>query len=264
MEQGHKLGVCTWMFGDLPLSEIARRLGQLGFDGVELMGNLDLYQPEEAAQILTDHGLAVLSLTPENVDLAHPDPATRAEAVDYYLRLLDFGAALGGPLVCCHGDVGRIRAITSQAEEWAVFAEAVREVAERAQTMNLCLVMEVLNRYESHLVNNAAEALAFVDDVGADNVGILLDAYHMNIEEPEPANALCQAADSNRQGIGRGHTDFCAQMAALHEINYSGPIILECTAPGPDPFKAIKDESSLSWLETYLAESRKWLLGARN
>ena len=273
MEKERKLGVCTWMFGELPLSEIARRLEQLGFDGVELMGNLDLYQPEEAAQILTDHGLAVLSLTPENVDLAHPEPAIRAEAVDYYLRLLDFGAALGGPLVCCHGDVGRIRAITSQEEEWALFVEAVREVAERAQTMNLRLVMEVLNRYESHLVNNAAEALAFVDDVGADNVGILLDAYHMNIEEPDPAGALRQAADrlwlyhaadSNRQAIGRGHTDFGAQMAALNEINYGGPIILECTPPGPDPFKAIKDENSLSWLETYLAESRTWLLGARN
>jgi sugar phosphate isomerase/epimerase len=170
MGEKHKLGVCTWMFGELPLSETARRLGQLGFDGVELMGSLDLYQPEEAGQILTDHGLA------------------------------------------------------------------------------------------------------FVGDVGADNVGILLEAYHMNIEELDPADALRQAADrlwlyhaadSNRQGIGRGHTDFYAQLAALHEINYSGPMILECTAPGPDPFKAIKDESSLSWLETYLAESRSWLLDAR-
>lgn len=273
MELGHKIGACTWMFGELPLSEIARRLGKLGFDGVELMGSPDLYQPEEAVQILAGHGLAVLSLTPENVDLAHPDPATRAEAVDYYLRLLDFGAALGGPLVCCHGDVGRIRAITSQEEEWALLVEAVRKVSERAQTLNLHVVIEVLNRYESHLVNNVSQALAFVSDVGADNVGILLDAYHMNIEEPDPAGALRQAADrlwlyhaadSNRQAIGRGHTAFRAQMATLKEIKYSGPIILECTPPGPDPFRSIKDENSLGWLETYLAESRAWLLGVRN
>ena len=273
MEKQHKIGSCTWMFGEMPLSEIARRLGKLGFDAVELMGSPDLYQPAVAARILADQGLEILSLTPENVDLAHPDPAIRAEAVDYYLRLLDFGAALGGPLVCCHGDVGRIRAITSQEEEWAIFAAAVRKVAERAQSLDLCLVIEVLNRYESHLVVNVAEALAFVGDVGADNVGILLDAYHMNIEEPDPAGALRQAgdrlwlyhvADSNRQAIGRGHTDFDAQMAALNEIAYSGPTILECTAPGPDPFTAIKDENSLGWLETYLAESRKWLSAARN
>jgi D-psicose/D-tagatose/L-ribulose 3-epimerase len=129
--------------------------------------------------------------------------------------------------------------------------------------------MEVLNRYEAHLVNTASEALAFVDEVGADNVGLLLDAYHMNIEESQPAAALRQvgdrlwlyhAADSNRQGIGRGHTDFSAQMAALGDIGYDGPIILECTAPGPDPFTAIKGPESPSWLELYLQESRSWLL----
>jgi D-psicose/D-tagatose/L-ribulose 3-epimerase len=265
MEREHKLGVCTWMFGELPLSEIARRLGQLGFDGVELMGSLDLYRPEEAARILTDHGLAVLSLTPENVDLAHPGPVTRAEAVDYYLRLLDFAAALGQPIVSCHGFVGRFRPIETQAREWDLFVSAVRQVAARAKALNLRVVMEVLNRYESHLVNTASQALRFVDEVGSDHVGILLDAYHMNIEEASPAGALREAgdrlwlyhaADSNRQGLGRGHTDFSLQLEALEEIGYDGPIILECPAPGPDPYTAIKDGESLPWLETYLSESK--------
>jgi sugar phosphate isomerase/epimerase len=130
-------------------------------------------------------------------------------------------------------------------------------------------VIEVLNRYEAHLLNTAAEAVRFVNDLGAENVGILLDAYHMNIEEADPAAALrlagerlwlYHAADSNRQGIGRGHTDFGAQLAALADIGYAGPIILECIAPGPDPFTAIKDEHSLNWLEIYLQESRAWLL----
>jgi sugar phosphate isomerase/epimerase len=94
----------------------------------------------------------------------------------------------------------------------------------------------------------------------------------MNIEEPSPVAALqlagdrlglYHAADSNRKGIGRGHTNFDAHLAALAEIEYAGPIILECTAPGPDPFTAIKDENSLESLETYLRESRSWLLGAR-
>jgi D-psicose/D-tagatose/L-ribulose 3-epimerase len=112
----------------------------------------------------------------------------------------------------------------------------------------------------------------FVAEVGADNVGILLDAYHMNIEEPDPAAALrlaadhlwlYHAADSNRQAIGRGHTDFRSQVAALSDIGYDGPVILECTAPGPDPFTAIKGEESLAWVETYLRESRSWLLGVQ-
>ncbi|MFC2030251.1 sugar phosphate isomerase/epimerase family protein [Chloroflexota bacterium] len=271
MEQSRKLGSCTWMFGDMPLREIARRLAGLGFDGVDLVGDPGLYSAAEAGRVLHDHGLEVLSLTPDNVDLAHPEATVRDEAIDYYLGLLDFGAALGRPIVSCHGLVGRVRAVASQAQEWDLFVEAVRRLAERAQGLNLLLVIEVLNRYESHLVNSAAEALEFVEEIGHDNVCILLDAYHMNIEEASPAAALrCagdrlglyHAADSNRQGIGRGHTDFCAQLAALDEIGYAGPIIMECTAPGPDPFTAIKDRASLGWLETYLEESRTWLLAA--
>jgi len=262
------LGVCTWTFGDPPLADIAQRLSALGYDGVELMGNLEAYRPTEAVQILHNHNLQVFSLTPDNVDLAHPDDAVRAEAVDYYLRLLDFAAALGQPLVSCHGYVGRIRPVSNMAEERALLVQTVRQIAERAGELDLRLVIEVLNRYEAHLVNTAAEAVKFVNDVGADNVGILLDAYHMNIEEADPAEAIRQAgsrlwlyhaADSNRQGIGRGHIDFASQLSALSGINYRGPIVLECTAPGPDPFTAIKTEDSIEWLETYLRESQFWL-----
>jgi D-psicose/D-tagatose/L-ribulose 3-epimerase len=280
MGRTYNLGACTWLFGDLPLAEIARRLRTLGFDGVELMGDLDRYQPpkgdlrpREAAQVLRDQGLEIFSLTPADVDLAHPDPAIRSAAVGYFVRLLDFAAAIGCPLVACHGLVGRVRAVSTQAAERQFFVDAVRQIAERARPMGLRVVMEVLNRYEAHLLNTAAEAVQFVADVGAENLGILLDAYHMNIEEADPAAALRQAgdrlwlyhvADSNRQGIGRGHTDFRAQMAALGDMGYSGPIILECTAPGPDPFTAIKGEDSLTWLETYLRESRQWLVDNRD
>ena len=271
MTRSRKLGACTWLFGDRPLGEIARRVKALGFDGVELMGDLTRSSATEAARVLREEGLEVLSITPADVDLAHPDANVRAGAVDYFLRLLDFCAEIDRPLVGCHGLVGRVRAISTQAEERAVFLEAVRQIAARARPMGLRLVMEVLNRYEAHLLNTAAEAVQFVTDVGAENVDILLDAYHMNIEEANPADAIRQAgkhlglyhvADSNRQGVGRGHTDFGAQAAALHEIGYTGPVIVECTAPGPDPFTPIKGDDSLFWLETFLLESHEWLSGA--
>jgi D-psicose/D-tagatose/L-ribulose 3-epimerase len=267
-----RLGVCTWPFGDLPLDEIARRLKALGFEGVALPGDLERYRAAEVGRILANQGLEVLALTPDSVDLAHPDAAVRDKALDYYLRFLGFAAELGAPLVGCHGCVGRVRALSTVTRERALLAEAVRQIAERAGALGLRLVIEALNRYESHLLNTAAEISAFVVEVGSDHVGILLDAYHMNIEEADPVAALrlagerlwlYHAADSNRQGIGRGHTDFTAQLAALSDLGYHGPIILECTAPGPDPFTAIKDEGSLGWLETYLRESRAWLLDAK-
>lgn len=270
MNRTYQLGVCTWTFGPLSLADVAGRLARLGFDGVELMGELSAYSAGEARGILADNGLETFSLTPDNADLAHPDATVRGQAVDYYLQLLDFAAQLGKPLVSCHGYVGRVRPLTTLAEERQMLLEAVGQIADRAESYGLRLVFEVLNRYESHLVNTGHEALAFVDDMAKENVGVLLDAYHMNIEEADPAGALRQAgnrlwlyhaADSNRQAVGRGHTDFAGQLSALKDIGYQGPIILECTAPGPDPFTPVKGEDYLAWLESYLRESRTFLRG---
>lgn len=263
-----RYGVCTWIFDGQPLPEIAARLASLGYDGVELMGELAQIDARQVNMILGEHGLRVLSLTPQNVDLPHPDRRIRQEALDYYARLLDVASALGNPIVCCHGAVGRVRAITSYQEEWDLFVEAVRRIAELARQQGLSIAMEVLNRYEAHLVNTAQEALRFVQEVGMDNVGILLDAYHMNIEEADLRSAilavrkhllLFHAADSNRQAVGRGHTDFLGLMRTLHEVGYDGSVIIECTAPGPDPFTPVKGEG---WRETvwqYVGESREVL-----
>ena len=263
-----KYGVCNWIFGGEPLSETAARLASLGYDGVELAGDLEKYQALEVKAVMGDHGLTVLSITPENVDPAHPDEKVWDEAVDYYLRLLDFAAELGGPIVCCHGAVGRIRAVSTYEEESAVYAEAVRRIGRRAEELGLQVAMEVLNRYEAHMLNTAQEAVRFVEEVGCDSVGILLDAYHMNIEEADLRSAifragdhliLFHAADSNRQAVGRGHTDFLSLMRTLKDIGYDGSIIVECTASGPDPFTPVKGEGWRDEVNRYVAESIKAL-----
>jgi len=263
-----RYGVCTWIFGDQPLAETAARLAGIGYQGVELEGDLTRYDSTEVNAVLGDCGLAVLSLTPANVDLAHPDVAVRNEAVDYYFRLLDFAAALGDAIVCCHGAVGRIRALSSYEEERRVFVDAVRRIAHRAQQADLRIAMEVLNRYEAHLLNTAREALGFVQEVGADHVGLLLDAYHMSIEEADLRSAILSArgrlflfhvADTNRQAVGRGHTDFQGLMRTLRDIGYEGSIILECTASGPDPFTPAKGPGWREEVWGYVAESIKSL-----
>lgn len=263
-----KYGVCNWIFGDEPLAEAASRLSELGYDGMELKGDLELYDPAEVRAVLGDHGLSVLSLTPQDVDLPHPGTDERAKAVDYYLRLLDFAAALECPIVCCHGAVGRIRALTTYEQEYVHFVVGVQRIAARAEEMGLRIAMEVLNRYESHLLNTAAQAMNFVADVGASNVGILLDAYHMNIEETDLCSAiltagerlfLFHAADSNRAGVGRGHTDFLGIMRTLKRIGYDGTIIAECTASGPDPFTPVKGEGWREEVTRYVDESLQML-----
>lgn len=263
-----KYGVCNWIFGDEPLAETAARLAGVGYDGLELKGDLELYDPAQVRVVLDDHGLEVLSLTPEDVDLPHPDAEVRAKAVDYYLRLLDFAAAMEAPMVGCHGAVGRIRPATAYEQEVVNFVVGVQRIAERAQELGLWLAIEVLNRYESHLLNTAEEAVRFVEEVGAPNVGLLLDTYHMNIEEAGLGNAiraaggrlfLFHAADSNRQAVGRGHTDFFNVMQALKSIGYDGSIIVECTASGPDPFTPVKGQGWREEVKCYVEESLRLL-----
>ena len=265
-----KYGVCNWIFGDEDLADTAAFLAEAGFDGVELAGGLRRFQPGEVNDILGDRGLAVLSLTPEDVDLAHPDNQVRQEAEDYYLSLLDFAAAVGAPVVSCHDAAGRIRALGRHVEEYDHFIAGVQRIASHAGELDLQLALEVLNRYESHLLNTAAQAVQFVEKVDAPNVGILLDAYHMNIEESDPAGAildagerlfLFHAADSNRQAVGRGHTDFLSLTRALRRVDYTGDVILECTAAGPDPFTPVKGDGWLAEVRQFTQESLHLLKG---
>jgi len=258
-----KFGACTWIFGDEPLPAKAQRMEAIGLDGVELFGNLTL-NPREARNILADHHLAVLSLTPDNVDLCHPDRKINRPALDYYMRLVDFAAEVGAPLFSCHGQVGRVRAVGSYAAEWNLMVAAVREIASRAAQCNVRVAIELLNRYEAHLLNTTEEGLRFVREVGAPNLGLLLDTYHMNIEEAHLPRAiqsasdrlfLFHAADSNRQAIGRGHIDFGAITDALRTGGYRSDLIFECVAPGPDPFTPLKGPDSRAQVELFLRES---------
>jgi D-psicose/D-tagatose/L-ribulose 3-epimerase len=263
-----KLGVCTWTFGPQPLEETLARIKALGYDGVELHGDLDAFRPQAVRSLLSDHDLEVFSLTPDNVDPATPDADTRRTALGYYRRLVNFAAELGEPVVSFHGLVGRIAPLASMAEEEQLLVEALHTVCDHARHAGIRVVYEVLNRYESHLVNTGRAALALLERVGADNLGVLLDAYHMNIEEAAPAEAirevgprlgLFHVADSNREGVGRGHTDFAALAQALDEVGYQGPVIVECTAAGANPFTPVKPGDYQAVLEGYLAESREWL-----
>ncbi len=267
----NKLAVCTWTFGPLPLADICKIAKQAGLDGIELYGAINQREPAEARRIAEDCGLEILSITPDNVDIAHPDDTIRQRGLDYYAALLDFAAAIGAPVVGVHGEVGRFAAVSSQAKEYELLVKGVSAICQSAAARNLPLVWEVLNRYESHLVNSGAQALALLEDVNAPNLSILLDAYHMNIEEARPADAvrrvgtrlgLFHVADSNRQGIGHGHTDMEGIMKAIRAARYAGPLVLECAAPGPNPYTPVKGPEYVATLAAYLNESANWLRSA--
>lgn len=254
-------GVCTWIFGDEPLASLFERIAQMGFAGVELLGDVDRYHPQSVRKLLQDHGLKAFSLTPLNVDLAHPDSGIRERALEYYLRLVDFAAEIGAPVITCHGAVGRVKPHTTVEEEERLFLECAAKIVDKASSLGIQVALELLNRYESHLLNNVSQAKAFLEKLGSHAVGFLLDTYHMNIEEGEFVSAIWEAgkrlvlfhvADSNRRGLGKGHIPWIPIFRTLKQIGYQGPVIVECTAPGPDPFTPQKGEG---WKEAVFREA---------
>lgn len=270
-----KLGVAAWTMGqrpyrqahDKPLSDIAQRIQNLNYDGLTLMIDPEWDTAVAITQIVNDYNLELFAIAPPEVDVTHSETAVRQQAITQYLKLVDFAAEVGSPLLICRGMKGRIQPWTALDEEMGLLATAVHQIAQYAAQKGVRLVIEVLNRYETHLINTGEAAMQLINTVGLDNVGVMLNAFHMNIEEQDAATVMRQAgdrlwlfamSDSNRRAIGQGHIKLGNHLWALEDIGYSGPIILECLPPTPNPFLPIDDANSLAILESYLRDSRSW------
>jgi D-psicose/D-tagatose/L-ribulose 3-epimerase len=266
-----RFGVCAWIYGEAPLEETLARIAEAGYDGVEVPGEPGVFDPGAVRRALTQSGLAPVGLTASCTvpatrrDLAHPDPGIRADAVAYLVDCLRFAAEIGAPLTqMLPSGEPRLRPLASYAEEWAWSVAGMQAAAREAERLAVKICVEPLNRYEAYLVTNLETSLAYLDAVGSPWVGTTLDLFHANLEEPDLAGSIRTAgsrlwhvhvADTNRQGLGRGHLDLGPPADALRAIGYAGAVVLEVTPPGPDPFCSIKDARSPAILDQYLRES---------
>jgi sugar phosphate isomerase/epimerase len=270
-----RFGVCAWIYGDAPLDETLGRIAAAGYDGVEIPGEPGMFSAVEVRRHLARHHLAPLALTASCTvpatrrDLAHPDPAIREDAVGYVLDCLRFAVEIGAPLMqMLPSGETRLAPLATRAEEWAWSVEAMRRAAREAERLGVKISVEPLNRYEAYLVTTADEALTYLAAVDSPLVGMTLDLFHAHLEEPDIRKALLKAgphlihvhvADTNRQGLGRGHLDVAACVRALQTIGYSGSVVVEVTPPGPNPFCSIKDDRSPGILDDYIRESLRVL-----
>jgi sugar phosphate isomerase/epimerase len=263
--------VSAWIYGDAPLPETLARIAAAGYDGVEIPGEPEHWRPADLRRWLGDHGLTPVALTasctvPDTErDLAHPDPRIRGVAVDYIRRCLGLAAEIGAPLVqmIASGEP-RLAPIATRDAEWAWSVAGMQTAAREAEQTGVRIAVEPLNRYEAYLVTSAGEALAYLDAVGSPWVGMTLDLFHANIEEPDIAASIraagrrlwhVQVADTTRRGLGHGHLDLGTAVGALAGIDYGGALVVEIMAPGPDPFRAIKDQHSAGTLDRDIRES---------
>jgi D-psicose/D-tagatose/L-ribulose 3-epimerase len=127
-------------------------------------------------------------------------------------------------------------------DEWAWGVEGYRKIAEHAQrnAPNLTLAIEPINRFESHFINTAADAVRFLRDVEMPNVKVHLDTFHMIREEDDFSESILQTgsdlgyihACENQRGIpGSGQVPWSSFFKALHQVNYDGCVTIESFDP---------------------------------
>jgi D-psicose/D-tagatose/L-ribulose 3-epimerase len=227
-----------WTDDDLAIIDRAR---ELGLDAVEIpLMDIDDVSPPAIRARAEQQGMRLIASTVcgAGTDPSSADAAVRDAARDYLIACVDATAAmgatvLGGVLYSHHG--GRIdgRPERAQLERSAA---VLRAVARHAARRGVTLGLEPCNRYETFLINTAAQALELAELIGEPNVGVHLDSYHMNIEEDDFAEPIRRVGDrlvhfhlseSHRGVPGRGTVEWEAVMGALAEIGYEGFVGLE-------------------------------------
>lgn len=196
----------------------------------------DLDALARRAQAL-DLAIAVTMGLPPAADVSSEDPsvvrAGEALLADAVAAVRDIGGIrLGGILYSAHGKYASKPSERGRAHSVAAIARA----AEAAEAAGVEIVLEIVNRFESNLLNTTAEGLDFIAATGRDDVRLHLDTFHMNIEEADPAAAIRLAGDrlgyfhigeSNRGYLGDGVIDFDRIFDALLEIGYADDVTFE-------------------------------------
>jgi sugar phosphate isomerase/epimerase len=216
------------------------RMSSLGYDAVELGGELSLADAGEVRDLVEDAGMTVSSICPSFTaerDLAHPDPQVRASTGRYVREAADLANAVGAPtIIIAPTAFLRSQPIASEEEEWEWALESIRAVGEYADALGVKLTLECWNRYGTYLLNRLEQAVRLWREIGLPNGGVMADTYHMNIEERSLPQAIRETgellnhvhlSDSNRAAPGQGHIDFALILQSLVDIDYGGYLTFE-------------------------------------
>jgi D-psicose/D-tagatose/L-ribulose 3-epimerase len=218
----------------------ARQNAEAGYDLLEV----PLLDPESfdvpaARTALDEFGTTItasLGLTAAT-DISGEDADAVAAGERLLSRAVDVVAELGGRHLAgvIYGAMRKHeRPATERGRRNGI--EVLRRVADRGQAAGVQLNLEVVNRYETNIINTARQGLAYLDEIDHDNIRLHLDTYHMNIEESGMFEPFLDAAgvlgyvhigESHRGYLGTGTVDFDATFRALARIGYDGPIVFE-------------------------------------
>jgi D-psicose/D-tagatose/L-ribulose 3-epimerase len=232
--------VFTGEFDTRGIASSVQRARAAGFDLIEfpLMepDTFDSAAARRSAEAAGLHTTASLGL-PLEADISSDDPSIVAAGQRLLNVALDRTAEMGGSHMCgvLYGSMRKHMAPAS-ATGRASSVDAIRSLAARASSLGVRLSLEVVNRYETNLINTGRQALEYLKEVDRPDVSVHLDTYHMNIEESDLFQPILDVGDrlgyvhigeSHRGYLGTGSVDFGSAFRALDRISYDGPIVFE-------------------------------------
>lgn len=232
----------TFVERDLALFARARALG---FDLLEISPvDLDAFPAAAVRRAAADAGMAVNMnfALPADANTISPERDVRRRGVELSKRVVDACVAAGAGIYCGANYCGwkYLTGKPRSEDEWLWGVESFRQIAEHAAGSDLLLAVETLNRFESHFLNTAADALRFVDEVGTPNVSVHLDTFHMIREEDDMAAAirLCgdrlgyfHACGSQRGVPGKDLVPWVEALTAVRDTGYRNGITIESFHP---------------------------------
>ena len=242
-----QIGVNAWVWSSPVNTEEFARLApivaRMGFDlievGIESTSDLDY---RRAAEIARANGLAagVCAAMGPDRDLIHSDENIRSNGMDYVRHCIDAAQTLGAASVCgpLYSAVGRTWQATDDERKRDVdlLVRQLGELAKYAGERGVWLGVEPLNRFETSFINLASQAIEVADRVDHPACGVMLDTFHMNIEEKSIGDAIraagkrmrqLHACENDRGAPGSGHVPWDEVAQACRDIGFNGPFVIE-------------------------------------
>ncbi|NLX09140.1 MAG: sugar phosphate isomerase/epimerase [Chloroflexi bacterium] len=242
------------------------KVADIGFDVLEVNGGTIGNMTPEERRAFKQHaddrniGLSYCIGLPHPYDLASADKSVRDNGIAFLQKMARAIGEIGG------GNLGGIiysswpttlpAGESDKRPYWERSVASMREAIKAAEDNNVYFNMEVVNRFEQYLLNTCAEAVRYVQDVGSPNAKVMLDTFHINIEEDFFSSAILAAGEhlghfhigeNNRMPPGYGHIPWTEVGAALRQIGYRGDVVMEpFLMPGGEVGRDIKVFRDLS------------------
>jgi D-psicose/D-tagatose/L-ribulose 3-epimerase len=222
---------------------------QLGFEILDIaIAHPEVFPTAEVNAEARRRGLPLITTTTlgKETNLISPDPAIRVAGVAHLKKLVDINLELGAQILggVNYAGWGCLTGRPRTADEWNWSVAGMREVARYARRVypEMIIAVECINRFETHFLNIAEDAVRYCQEVGEPNMRVHLDSFHMIREELNFRQAVLacgreylgyvHVCESNRGIPGTGLVPWREFFSALLEIGYEGPLVIESFDPG--------------------------------